>query len=215
MSDDLTQRDRIILLALMVYESAEDISNSDLAEAYGLEFRSDVRERLESHGYLHAVRGPGPGRPFLYELTDKGRVRAEAELSASAESLTAFNPRVAYALFNRVGEFLERNHMEAAAVFGSGRGTTPSTDVDPALVSAVNRVYSDLASRPSAWVSLRQLRHSLPEIPRAELDDALIALYGSRRIRLTAESNRKALRLGDHEAALTVGGDDKHLILIG
>jgi hypothetical protein len=62
-----------------------------------------------------------------------------------------------------------------------------------------------------AWVPLAQLRDSV-DIVREQIDEILTDLYLAGTIGLIAEVNRKALTAADHEAALHVGGEDKHLI---
>ena len=215
MSDELTVRERAALLAFLVHQSAENVTNNELYEAYGLALKAKERERLERFGYVAAVRGPGPGNPFLHELTDAGRVRAEKELGETPEAGRPLNSKVAYALFNRIHEFLERNYMDAATIFGAKRRTAHRVDVRPELEEAITAAYEKLAPDSSSWVSLKHLREVLSEVSRPELDEALTSLYSGRKIRMTTESNRKTLQQPDKDAALTIAGEDKHLISIG
>lgn len=74
--------------------------------------------------------------------------------------------------------------------------------------------YDSLARRPGAWVRLARLRAALPGLPRPTLDAALTALFRAGLVQLAPESNRRALRPDDHDAALRLGGEDCHLLCV-
>lgn len=65
MQHQLTQRERFILLALMVHQPPEDVTNSDLKAAFGLEIKKTEREHLAEAGYLAAIRDRAHGKPYL------------------------------------------------------------------------------------------------------------------------------------------------------
>jgi hypothetical protein len=64
----------------------------------------------------------------------------------------------------------------------------------------------------TAWVSMPQLRAELPDIPRADLDAALIAATRDRDIVITADADERRLTAEDRAAAVRIGGEDHHLI---
>lgn len=209
---ELTQRERFILLALMVHEPPTDVLNNDLKASFGLEIKPDERNNLTEAGCLTSVRGRTPGRPYLYELTPAGRRRAVEELSGSADPKSAINPRLVYALFNAVHRFLQRNHVPAEAVFNTSH--RDGVDLDSTVGEAVVKQYSSLAGEAGDWVPLRAIREALPDIDRVELDDALKLLYSRRVIRMTSETNLKTLAEADKSAALTAGGVELHWLAI-
>ncbi len=213
MQHELTQRERFILLALMVHEPPIDVTNTDLKANFGLEIKPRERENLTGAGYLTSLRGRGPGTPFLYELTAAGRERAVEELGGSADPKFTINLRVVYALFNAVHRFLQRNHVPADAVFNTDHHNVGG-DLDSSVGEAITKEYGNLAETPRAWVPLRALRDALASVDRGELDDALKLLYRRRVIRLTSEANRRTLSEADKAAALNIGGDDKHWMAI-
>jgi hypothetical protein len=210
----LTQRERLFLLALMVHEPPTDITNNDLKSSYGLDMKPDERTRLSGAGYLAAIRSRTPGRPYLYELTALGRERAVEELSGSAEPKSVINLRVLYALLNAVHQFLDRNHLPAGAIFAADKLGNGPVELDNEVIEAVTKEYRNLAEEPASWVPLRSLREALPTVERGELDDALRLLYSRRLIRLTSEANRRAISEADEAAALSIGGDNVHWMAI-
>ncbi|MQM28862.1 hypothetical protein [Glycomyces albidus] len=213
MQHELTQRERFILLALMVHEPPTDVTNTALKASFGLDVGAGERENLAAAGYLTFLRARSSGQPYLYELTAAGRERAVEELAGSADPKSAINLRVVYALFNAVHRFLQRNHVPAEAVFNADRHDIGG-DLDSPVGDAVAKEYGNLAEGPGAWVPLRALRDALPNIDRGELDDTLKLLLRRRVIRLTSEANRRTLSEADKAAALNIGGDDKHWMAI-
>lgn len=213
MQHELTQRERFILLALMVHEPPTDVENNDLKASFGLEIKRDERGNLTDAGYISVVRARTPGKPYLYELTAKGHKRAVAELAGAADPKTVINPRLVYALFNAVHRFLKRNHVPAEAVFDADRRGTDG-DLDSPLGDAVAEEYGNLAKAAGDWVPLRALREALPKFDREELDDTLKLLYSRRVIRMTSESNPRTLSEEDKTAALVAGGAELHWLAI-
>jgi hypothetical protein len=89
------------------------------------------------------------------------------------------------------------------------------TTLDPVdanlLQGSILAAYRGLALEPDGWVSLTRLRDRMAHVPRADLDDALTALFRDEWIQLIAEVNQKTLTDADRAAALHIVGDDKHL----
>ena len=59
------------------------------------------------------------------------------------------------------------------------------------------------------------LRAQLRDVPRAELDRALLMLSRSADAAIAPESNQKTLTPADRAASIRIGGQDKHLLAIG
>ncbi|MFE5565915.1 hypothetical protein ACFQ68_13095 [Amycolatopsis japonica] len=72
-----------------------------------------------------------------------------------------------------------------------------------------------LARGPRDWVALVELRPRLDErgASRAAQDDHLKRLSKARKLELVPESNRKALKAPDHDAAINIGGEANHLVM--
>lgn len=79
------------------------------------------------------------------------------------------------------------------------------------LKTRIREAYDILAPKPQAWVSLTTLR-PLVAGERADVDQALLALIRSGDAVLAPNSCRMDLTAADHEAAIKVGTEMKHLI---
>ncbi|MEU6857319.1 hypothetical protein AB0B28_00370 [Glycomyces sp. NPDC046736] len=207
----LTQRERLIILALMVHQPPEEVTNSALAESYGFKVSKEERENLVKAGFVTAYRAHGGHRPYVHELTSEGRERAVAELAGEADSKSAVNLRVVYAIFNALHEFLRRNFLSAETVFSPEYLTGGGTDgLDEVITETVQRQYEGLVDDDSGWVPLRSLREATPEVKRDVLDETLREMFTRRIIRLSSETNRRRITEADDEAALPVSGEKMH-----
>lgn len=75
-------------------------------------------------------------------------------------------------------------------------------------------VYSQLVSRPGEILSLVKLRGNLPHIKHDELTEVLKQMDRERLIHLDPDPNTKAIPKSGHDAAIRLGGEDKHFISI-
>lgn len=100
----------------------------------------------------------------------------------------------------------------------------PPTEQEPAeqevrgqaggLESGIRDAYEELSSKPQDWVRLADLRETLGNPDKAEMDAILLAMMRTGRVHLAPDSNRKGLTDADHAAAYRIGKEDKHLIAI-
>jgi transposase-like protein len=82
------------------------------------------------------------------------------------------------------------------------------------VAAQIRASYERLAARPGAWVSLTELRASV-DAPRHLVDDVLRELERRPDVNLVPESNQKTLTQQDRDAAVVIGGQDKHLLWMG
>jgi hypothetical protein len=81
---------------------------------------------------------------------------------------------------------------------------------------AVWATYSKLAGEPGRPVRLSALRSALPDVSRDDMNTVLRWLtYNDQRVRLEPEPFRHRISAADREAALQLGGEPRHTILIG
>lgn len=86
----------------------------------------------------------------------------------------------------------------------------------PEIQNQVRDAYKELASKQGQWVGLNELRERLGKnLPRHKVDQALQLMYIHSNVHLTPESNQKTLTQADRDAAVHIGGQNKHLISIG
>ena len=217
MTDDgLTPSESAILLLLMA--EAREISNPELKERY--KFTLDGRSRIKLND-LRYVASRKVGRAYAHQLDDKGWVRVRDELVlrsprayAIGAALAALHdslrrrvlPRTPY---RNLGEMFSRAEDVAPdGSFGSG-------DDKGTLDERIRQAYASLADQPGAWVSLARLRPLMADVDRAVLDEALRRLNREPDVNIVPESNQKTLTAEQIDAAVDIGGRDKHLLAIG
>jgi hypothetical protein len=111
------------------------------------------------------------------------------------------------------------------SVPGDGRGEVSRTDDlsggesvpdrDRQLRDRLVATYHALAGEPGGWVGLARLRPFLADLPRDAVDEGLRRLSREAGVNVVPESNQKMLTGADTQAALRLGGQDKHLLAIG
>jgi hypothetical protein len=78
----------------------------------------------------------------------------------------------------------------------------------------IRKAYADLADGPAAPVRLSALREALEDVSREDLDAELIRMAEQPAVHLRAEANQQTLTDVDREAALRLGGEDRHNLQI-
>ncbi|BDD83970.1 hypothetical protein TPB0596_37330 [Tsukamurella pulmonis] len=208
--DGLTGTESTVLLVLA--SAVEPVRNPDL-KLLGPALEAPSRRRLVERGLLEVE--TGARRTLLLSLTDKGWAAAAELLESSPPPRATPQLRALFTFAAGIGRYLRRESLALGEVVTPA----PSTPGAPAPVpdgppsARVREVYGRIAA-PGAWVALRDLRAALPDLPRAELDDALRALYPEPGVHIVAEDNLKALTPDDHAAALQLGGRPLHAIRI-
>jgi hypothetical protein len=210
----LTMPARRALLALLTL-NMDDATNSALEEHCGVKIDLPTRTLLKKANLVTAERR---GNPYYYALTTDGQEQAQRELAAVAPDR---GTRLLFAIANALAKVMADCDLKAAEVFGtdpiSGQARSKSSAAasaetrdltDDEIEAEVLATYDRLARRRSDLVSLVKLRGNMPAISRQSLDRRRV-------IHLDPDSNRKALPPEAHEAALSIGGEDKHFISVG
>lgn len=225
-SDELTGTERLVLLVLMA--QAEETSNTRLAE---LGPKLDAKSRDKLIG-LKLIETDRSRKPMVHTLTDKGWAEAARELKSGPPPRALPQARGMYAVLAGLQRFLDRENLRAADVFRADAPTAehpehddsvdgtppPSPTVSPPAPEAIDvrirRAYASQATRKGAWVSLRDIRLALSDVPKPKLDRALGDMYRDDDVSLIAEENQKALQDSVRNAAITIAGRPVHLIAI-
>ncbi|MEU9889434.1 hypothetical protein [Sphaerisporangium sp. NPDC051011] len=237
MSDEkLSQPELARMVALM--REAREVSNSELEKLYGLTLVNPERARLNKLGLVDSWK---QGRSYAHVLTDAGWARMRDEIAHGFQSLQLkASPKVILeGLAGGLQSVMERNGYKLLDIFGPSAApmaevTSPdaasevkpeSSDVplvtttSPSEVSdlevRIRVAYKELAKEPGAWVGIAAIRSSLSDVPRAEFDEALRLMNRSEDVILAPESNKKELTAQDHDAAVNIGDQDKHILRIG
>jgi hypothetical protein len=197
------------------------IANTDLVKRK-LNLDKPGRDKLAKAGLIE-VRQERKGGPVSMELTTAGRDRAHAEAESDAElpSGTKSGEAALHAVLTALRPLLDRSAMtlpDLIARLGGSRlrrvtDAADSTDVD--METRIRKAYGEIAPRAGALVMLTQLREALGHPDRAQVDATLIQLSRAPDVRIVPESNQKALTEEQRAAAVSIGNQDRHLILIG
>jgi hypothetical protein len=212
-NDQLSIPERAALLALMTF--VKEASNPDLRARYGFTIEKEVRQRLQDElGYITATK-TGPNRSFMHELTDEGWRRCREELAEAAPKGAEKGYRVLYGVLRCLDIYLTKSGQKMSDVFLLPDAHSVTTPLEvPDVEKRIRATYEDLAARPGAWVSLARLRAVVYELPRHEVDEALLRLDIQPHVYLIAEANQKILTDADRAAAIRIGGENKHLLSI-
>jgi hypothetical protein len=213
-SDELSVKERAVLFALLA--EARELSNPELEERVGLRLDGKERRRLND---LKLVTSTRPDRAFVHELTDAGWKWCAEELSAGPTANAGSMERALYALFSGLGRYLHGTEQRLADIFSARYYGSPRENGQPKEsardVEALILVgYSALAGKPGEFIKLSALRQYLADVPRADTDAALDAMYQDQRINLIPQSNQRTLTAADRESALHIGGEEKYLISV-
>ncbi|GIH02726.1 hypothetical protein Rhe02_07930 [Rhizocola hellebori] len=206
---------RQALLALLLF-GAEAATNTALHERFALKIAKDAREQLVSTKLITAHQGKGGA--FFHTLTDKGRDRATEELATQAPAGTSVGVRLLYAMANVLSNVMAQHGIKTDQVFGDEPAPEPGpakTEYPQSVEHQIQSTYARLAKRRGELVSLVKLRGNLPMVPRDVLNKTLKAMDRQRTIQLDPDPNTKALPQEAHDAAIRVGGEDKHFISMG
>ena len=219
--DELTARQRAVLFALL--GEARQVANPELKELIGVALDGAERRQLNDRKLVESTK---VGRAFAHELSDAGWRWCAQELAAAPSGRGSSLERAHYLVFGVFARYLDAAGLSLANIVRPAReeagqeaskgdreddGDDARGD-DPA--ARIEAGYRSLAAGPGEFVSLRDLRQRLSDVPRPDLDAALAALFTAQRINLIPQSNQRALAEADRAAALRIGGEHKHLISI-
>jgi hypothetical protein len=207
----LSLPERSALLALMTF--VKEASNTDIHAVYHFTIDKKVRERLVDLRFITAQKSKELRGAFVHELTEEGWQHGREELAAEVPKGAQKAYRLLYGIMNAFEAHMTRSRLTMADVFvPNGAPATPQAPVD--TEGQIRSAYETLAARPGAWVSLTRLRDALSLLSRDEVDEALLKLGLQPRTYLIPEANQKTLTAADREAAIHIGGEDKHLLSI-
>lgn len=204
MSFDVTSTEAATLLVLMA--EARAVENSELA-TLGPSLSKSARDKLVDMGLVELVK---TDRVVTLELTDKGWKYCGDLLGAEPPTRSTGSDRALFTVLSGLRRWLDRSDIRLSEIF-SPRVEDRGPD---GLESRVRSAYQRLAREPGSAVRLVRLRQELRDVPRSELDDALVRLRRAPDVSLIPEENQKTLTDEDRSAAVTVGNQHNHLLAI-
>jgi hypothetical protein len=211
--DDLTPSESAILIVLMA--EAREILNTELKERYRIDVYKNYRDKLNR---LRLVASRKSGNTWAHQLDDRGWVHVQSDLNFDSPRARALGGALVALQVNLRERVLARgDYRSFSELFSHAdiRVPSPAPDAEAILRVRIRNAYAALASEPGAWVSMTRLRPFFGDVPVSEFDEALRKLHREPDVNIAPESNQKMLTAADVEAALHVGGQDKHLLAIG
>jgi hypothetical protein len=189
------------LFALMMV--ARPVTNRELRERSGLEITAKVLRLTNKPVQLIVTNKLGAVN--RHELTPAGRSWCEANLTAGRPDGARFPAGALYGLLDSVGQYLARSGVKSSEFFR------------PDIEGWIRAAYAELTVRrgPRSWVKLSALRPWLGDTPRAAVDAALDRMIEQPDVHLMAELNRRILTDDARSAAVEIGGEPRHLLMIG
>jgi len=200
-----------VLSALMV--EARELTNAELATLTGAGLMGEDRKKLVADGLVQERR---VGRSYAFELSPQGWSTGLDVLTEQARGKGAAATTVRM-LLQGLSRAIAARGVDARTFFGEAKDGFMAMPAVPDVDTVEERIrtgYAKLATEPSGWVSLADLRDLLGDIPRAELDTALKWMAVQPGVRLIPVANLKSLSTREHEAALRFGGEDNHAFAI-
>lgn len=203
MANELGHPHRAAMLALM--GTGGQASNTELAAISGFTIRKEVREALADRSLIEFHREGNA--PFVHTLTRPGWAWCTAELLADLPERPGSLGGALYAVLRGLDGALRSRDLTLLDFLSSGvvseQGDTESD---------IRAAYRKLANKPRDWVRLADLRPLLNG--SADVDGSLRRMSRNRQAHLAPDSNRRALTPADHQAAIRIGGQDNHQIMI-
>jgi len=203
MNEELGNEHISALFALM--GAAREISNTELEELAGFRIDGKLRTTLNDRHLVTSTRQGN--KPFVHKLTDAGWKRCEAELAGGRLKPTKYLAGAFYMVLDGFGHFLQRENRTLAHVFSQ-------EPAGPVSETTIATLYRQLAEKQGDWVRLADLRPRLNGVARADVDRVLKAMSKAGRAHLAPDPDRKSLTAADHAAAIRIGGEDNHLLVV-
>ncbi|TDV38653.1 hypothetical protein [Actinophytocola oryzae] len=212
MNDRLGTQHISALFALM--GAAREITNTELQELAGFRIDGQLRRTLNERHLVTSTRQGN--RPFVHELTDAGWKRCEAELAGERPEGSGHLGGAFYLVLDGIGRYLRRDNKILADVFqpDAGEGDPGPTQSDPVTDATIATLYRQLADKQGDWVRLAQLRPLLNGADRTDVDKLLKTMSKAGRAHLAPNPDRKSVTTADREAAIRIGGEDNHLLVV-
>ena len=196
--EQLTPQERLALVGLMTV--ARKVTNAELKDAVGIELTGEPRRRLNE---LKLVTSEKKGRSFVHELTDSGMARCEEELSAPRPPRAGSHGGVLHGLLAALHRAIERGGPRLSELF------------KPDAELLIRQTYQRLADGPAAPVRLSKLRSELGgQVNDKDLHAELVRMADLPDVHLRAVVNQQTLTDADREAAVRLGGEDRHNLQI-
>jgi hypothetical protein len=194
-------------LAILKAENRK-ISNNELNEIYGFRLVGKNLKRLLDAKYIVTDKKKSPYEHVVAPAGDRalaGQWGVDDDHVEKGEGRSVREKQL-WAGLVALQRLLAGNTAIAPAV-----AEEEPADLDGRIRSA----YGKLASTPGAWVNLTALRGQLADVPKADVDRALKAMLRDDDVRLEPEPFGHRVGDAERQAAVHIGGEDRHKLAIG
>lgn len=203
--DELSGVEQAVLLVLLA--EGRPVPNPELKKL-GPELKKDYRDRLKNKKLIDVV----PGRPMTLELIEKGYALCRELMGTEPPPGVRGQNKALYTLMKGLRRYFDREDLQLSEVFPERQVGKSETTED--LYSRVRSAYGKLADEPGSLISLTRLRAELSDVPRDDVDAALVEMDHQRGVSLIPLEDQKLLTDEDRAAAVRIGVKDNHQIAI-
>ncbi|MEV0562792.1 hypothetical protein [Dactylosporangium sp. NPDC050588] len=199
---DLTPVQRSVLLVLMA--EGRELANVELTGRYRLKLEKGQRDTLKRR---ELIRTRTENRRVYLELGDAGWTWCESQFSAEVPQGAGHGGAAAYALLASIWRYTQHQQVELSEFF---------VRIEPVnLEDQIRQAYTKLAA-PGEQVRLVDLRPLIGggNSDQSAVDAALVAMSRLADVHVYPESRQSALQDNDRAAAVTIGNQANHLIVI-
>jgi hypothetical protein len=205
---------------LILLAEAGPVSNVELTQDHRCQLKKASREKLERLKLIEVERASGR---LVLALSERGWAHCRTQLTAgSAPPRSGAVGGALYAVLRRwdrflaaqglsLGEFVTASKAPAAADAPAEERMLAEQAVEERLRAA----YLMTAPRAGDLVSLADLRDLVGDLVPADVDAALRRLHRRRGVTLMPEANQKTLDTRTRAAAVVIGDQPKHSIVMG
>ncbi|HEY0499831.1 MAG TPA: hypothetical protein VGD48_29060 [Kutzneria sp.] len=187
------------LFALML--ARRPVDNPELTKVQKIDLRQPGRDRLNKDGLIKTSTAR---RPMVHQITDEGIAWCAEQLGrVEAPDRSGPLPRLVFQVMRSLPLYLRWRDIDFADVIKEG-----------SLEAVIRDAYRELSGESQDEVRLARLRPRIDGVDRDHMDAQLLKMIKTGLVHFTPDSNTKALTEVDHEAAIAVGGEAKHLIVI-
>jgi hypothetical protein len=206
MTADLTASEYAYLIILRAEN--REINNKEMGDRYDVRLIGLEYTKLNAEGLIVSVTKP---RPYRHAITDKGRKLLAEPLAIGDTWVDEGKKRSPAEKVLWAALVAQQNGKPAKPAPVSTPAVEPAIDLDGQIRAA----YTKLAAGPGEWVGLTELRPLFGDVSKAELDKALIQMLEAHDVRLEPDPLEHRVGAEARNAAVHVGGEDRHKLAIG
>jgi hypothetical protein len=208
MAAELASADYAFLIILKA--EGRELSNTEMDRLYQVRLVSPAYEKLNAEGF---VSSDTTNRPYRHAITSDGLKLLAGGLSIDEDRVEGREKRTLRERQLWAAVVAQQN--EIARLRPKGDRAPAAAGRPAGLDGRIRAAYDGLADGPGEWVDLVALRPLFRDVPRAALDEALVRMLDAPDVRLEPEPFGHRIGAEERDAAVRVGGEDRHKLAIG